>query len=280
MNMQLSFSKQLSGGTKCNPAFVRKYSKQTKRSNVIRGGLGEAFRSFFNFEEWAPKSSRYWRLRRVPWEDGQYMPEETQETKQQDEDFERQVQQLEQRIAKVQEDENLKKQQQALKEEKLGLDSETAAAAAKFSEVSDGEFLKSLNDRISSMDSLDEPDSSEGELTAGEFRQLIKSKYGKSYDVSIARRDIPGKTLVSLNIMWLYLEQKSFSMTPEQYVEKLGGIAYYLNAWGQQDKVRAALREPMKSKRGLPKKPLPGIAVSIQLDLDQSILDEYFGNKW
>eukprot|EP01026_Neomeris_dumetosa_P069283 TRINITY_DN68382_c0_g1_i3.p3 TRINITY_DN68382_c0_g1~~TRINITY_DN68382_c0_g1_i3.p3 ORF type:complete len:177 (-),score=28.22 TRINITY_DN68382_c0_g1_i3:246-776(-) len=176
------------------------------------------------------------------------------------------MKELEQRMQEKAEEEQ-KEQEQELQD-------------TKFSEVSDGEFIRSLNERISTLGSLDEDESGEGELTGGELRQLIKGKYGKSYDISIARRDIPGKTLVSLNIMWLFLEQQSFSMTPEQYLQKLDNIAYYLNIWGQQDKVRAFLREPMKSKRGLPKKPLPGIAVSLQLDLEQSIIDEFFGNKW
>ena len=33
-------------------------------------------------------------------------------------------------------------------------------------------------------------------LTAGELRELIFSKYGKSYDISFVRRDFPGKTFV------------------------------------------------------------------------------------
>eukprot|EP01025_Chloroclados_australasicus_P025839 TRINITY_DN2572_c0_g1_i4.p1 TRINITY_DN2572_c0_g1~~TRINITY_DN2572_c0_g1_i4.p1 ORF type:complete len:261 (+),score=27.97 TRINITY_DN2572_c0_g1_i4:113-895(+) len=235
---------------------------------VTYAGFGDVVKSFFNFEEWAPKSSRYWRLRKVPWEDGQYQTDDSEN--EQDEEFERQVQQLEQRIAKISQEEKQKRQQQQQGE----------LEDVSFSEASDDELTSSLNERISNLGSVDQLESSEGDLTGIEFRQLIKSKYGKSYDISIARRDIPGKTLVSLNIMWLYLEQQSFQMSPEQYLEKLEGIAYYLNAWGQQDTVRAALREPMKSKRGLPKKPLPGIAVSIQLDLDQSIIDEYFGNKW
>lgn len=53
-------------------------------------------------------------------------------------------------------------------------------------------------------------------LTADELRRLIFSKYNKSHDMSIVRRDIPGKTFVCLNIMWNHLEQRSFKMTEEQ----------------------------------------------------------------
>ncbi len=51
---------------------------------------------------------------------------------------------------------------------------------------------------------------------AAELRQLIYTKYGKTYDVSFVRRDIPGKTFVCLNIMWTHLEQRSFKLTEEQ----------------------------------------------------------------
>lgn len=73
-----------------------------------------------------------------------------------------------------------------------------------------------------------------------EIRQLLMAKYGKSYDMSFVRRDVPGmKTFISLNIMWLHLEQQSFRMTAEQYMEKLEGVAAMVNALGQTDKVCA-----------------------------------------
>jgi hypothetical protein len=40
-------------------------------------------------------------------------------------------------------------------------------------------------------------------LSPQELRALLLSKYGKSYDMSFVRRQVPGmKTFVSLNIMW------------------------------------------------------------------------------
>lgn len=51
--------------------------------------------------------------------------------------------------------------------------------------------------------------------------------------MSLVRRDIPGKTFVCLNVMWSYLEQRSFKMTADQYLEKMDSIAYLLNAVGQ-----------------------------------------------
>ena len=47
-------------------------------------------------------------------------------------------------------------------------------------------------------------------------------------DLSIVRRHIPGKMLVALNVMWTHLEQQSFPMSEEEYMDKLDTIAYYL----------------------------------------------------
>jgi Domain of unknown function (DUF3067) len=74
------------------------------------------------------------------------------------------------------------------------------------------------------------------------MRSLMLSKYGKQYDVSFVRRDVPGmKTFVCLNIMWLHLEMTSFKMSEAQYQEKLDSAAALVNALGQTDKVRFAL---------------------------------------
>lgn len=40
--------------------------------------------------------------------------------------------------------------------------------------------------------------------------------------------------------MWIHLEQRSFQLTEEQYMEKLDGIAYLLNALEQTEKVGGA----------------------------------------
>ena len=51
-------------------------------------------------------------------------------------------------------------------------------------------------------------DRSDRMLCAGKLlQQWIRQKYSKSYDLSIVKRDIPGKALVRLNVMWTHLEQ-------------------------------------------------------------------------
>lgn len=54
---------------------------------------------------------------------------------------------------------------------------------------------------------------------------------------------VPLLSLPGLNIMWLHLEQQSFKMTYDQYMEKLEGVAALVNILGQTDKVRCLTPE-------------------------------------
>lgn len=114
-------------------------------------------------------------------------------------------------------------------------------------------------------------------LTGPLLRELMETKWGKAYDLSFVRRDLPlGKTLICLNVMWTHLEQRSFPMSEEEYDEKLDLVAMYLNSWGQAERVAAFLRQPARPRKGMPSKPIVGTAISIQLDLEDAIIDEFF----
>jgi hypothetical protein len=170
-----------------------------------------------------------------------------------------------------------------------------------FEESSDDELADSLNSRIFSMTSIQSTGSTEytnlrdgqyqtttenfnGEeeekeqiiLTGELLKQLLMKKYGKSFDMSFVRRDLPGKTFVSLNIFYAHLGQRSFPMTKEEYSDKLDGIAALLSIWGQSDKVYQELSSPLAPKRGLPSVPVVGIALPIQLDLSDEMINEFF----
>jgi hypothetical protein len=80
--------------------------------------------------------------------------------------------------------------------------------------------------------------------------------------------------------MWVYMGQRSFKLTPEQYAEKLDGVAQLVNTLNQTDKVRAFLRAPARSSKGLPKRPVVGTAISIQLDLNEAQVREWFGSGY
>ena len=61
-------------------------------------------------------------------------------------------------------------------------------------------------------------------ITGEELRQLIVSKWGRSYDVRLQRRG----TKVYLHVMWKHLEQKSFHLTAAEYLQQLDAVAQYL----------------------------------------------------
>eukprot|EP00887_Chlorella_sp_A99_P002752 scaffold6.g2752.t1 len=105
-------------------------------------------------------------------------------------------------------------------------------------------------------------------LTGALLRQLVFEKYGKHYDLSFV--------LVALNVMWVHAEQRSFPMSPQEFDEKLETIAFYLNTWGQQQRVIDFLREPARPRKGMPRRPIVGCAVSIQLDPSQQVIEEFF----
>lgn len=93
-------------------------------------------------------------------------------------------------------------------------------------------------------------------MTGEDLRQLLLSKWGRSYDIQFRR--IQGKLFVL--IMWRYLEQSSFPMSPDEYTEHLEAVATYLNGWGAADFVARSIlaREDH---------PRLGKAISIQVDL-------------
>jgi hypothetical protein len=116
-------------------------------------------------------------------------------------------------------------------------------------------------------------------LAAPELVQLIVKKYGKKYDLTIARRTFAGKDFVSLNVMWVHADQRSFPMTMEDYLDKIDGICIFLNAWNRQKEVRAFFNEKPKAKNGMPPRPIVGTAVALQLDLPQEVVQEWLGNR-
>lgn len=203
--------------------------------------LGDALRDLFDFESWAPKSSRAWRLGTNPTEKAEpgWMDGETADA-------------LKRRIETPPD---------------IGMNT--------FIESSDDDISEALTRRLSSATVACEEEGEE-EVTGETLRSLIFEKWGKTYDISFVRRDIPGKSIVTLNVLWPHLEQRSFPMSEEDYLEKLDGIAYYLRIWNQVDRVVAFLNLKPKAKRGLPARPVVGIAVPIQLDLSQETIDEYF----
>lgn len=93
-------------------------------------------------------------------------------------------------------------------------------------------------------------------MTAVELQELLIAKWGRSYDLQLRRTQ--GK--IFLQVMWRYLEQASFPLTSEEYLEHLRAIATYLNDWGCTEQVKSHLAQTKA-------KPRLGKAVNIPLDL-------------
>lgn len=93
-------------------------------------------------------------------------------------------------------------------------------------------------------------------ITGEQLHQLLLEKWGCSYDVQL--RKVKGRIFVQ--VMWKYLEQASFPLSPQEYAENLNAIANYLNAWDGVEQLRSFLQ---KTKE----RPRLGKAVSLQLDL-------------
>lgn len=233
-----------------------------RQRSVRAYAVNDFFKNLFDFDNWAPRSTRVWRLQQF---------DKVTEDKSAGEAVERLEEQLSSTVKPV-----------------TPVEATPAAVpTGSFEDADDTEVAKFLNQRIQQIATttgsyggdIDELEA-RSPLTGTELRELVYTKYGKTYDLSFVRRDIPGKTFVCLNVMWTHLEQKSFKMTEEQYSEKLDSIAYLVNVLGQTDKVRGFLRQRARSEKGLPRRPVVGTAISIQLDLEPSIIEEWFGTGY
>jgi hypothetical protein len=157
-----------------------------------------------------------------------------------------------------------------------------------FLQSTDAELSDALNSRITqistttaspfeeSSTSTSSSQSSREMLTGPALAELVFNKFDKWHDVGIVRRDIPGKTLVTLNIYHAHLGQRSFPMTEEDFKEKMDGIAALIEIWGKAEVVIDFMNSPVKSKNGLPSRPIVGNAVAIPLDLSNEQIAEWF----
>lgn len=92
---------------------------------------------------------------------------------------------------------------------------------------------------------------------------LIRKKYGRSYDVQLIKKEFMGRNLLAMNVMWKYVEQRSFPLTEEEYLLRLDDVANTLKCWGAVSHIRNSLEK-------LKERPRIGKAVSIFIDMDES----------
>lgn len=95
-------------------------------------------------------------------------------------------------------------------------------------------------------------------MTGIQLQEALLAKWGKSYDLQFRRTQ--GKLFVQ--VMWRYLEQASFPMTPQEYQDHLEAVATYLQGWGAFSQVM----EVIQSTR---ERPRLGKAISIPIELGE-----------
>uniref|UniRef100_A0A0E0K7A3 Uncharacterized protein n=1 Tax=Oryza punctata TaxID=4537 RepID=A0A0E0K7A3_ORYPU len=97
-------------------------------------------------------------------------------------------------------------------------------------------------------------------FSGADLAALIRSKYGRSYDVTLIKKEFMGRSLLAMNVMWKYREQRSFPLTEEEYLLRLDDVAASLRCWGAVAHVRSTLAK-------LKDRPRIGKAVSIFIDM-------------
>ncbi|KAF7809371.1 putative duf3067 family protein [Senna tora] len=117
------------------------------------------------------------------------------------------------------------------------------------------EFLRENLEKIVGMD--------DSTFSGIDLATLIRNKYGRSYDVQLIKKEFMGRNLLALNVMWKYMEQRSFPLSEEEYILRLDDVANTLKCWGAVSHIRNSLA---KSKE----RPRIGKAVSIFIDMDES----------
>jgi hypothetical protein len=71
-------------------------------------------------------------------------------------------------------------------------------------------------------------------LTADELLALLRSRWQASYDLQLVQR----RGRLYLQVMWGYLEQQSFPLSPSEYQERIVQLVGALNDLGVAPEVR------------------------------------------
>ncbi|KAG9442307.1 hypothetical protein H6P81_018161 [Aristolochia fimbriata] len=100
-------------------------------------------------------------------------------------------------------------------------------------------------------------------FTGVDLAALIRNKYGRSYDVQLIKKEFMGRSLLAMNVMWKYREQRSFPLTEEEYLLRLDDVANNLKCWGAVSHIRNSFAK-------LKERPRIGKAVSIFIDMDET----------
>tara|TARA_Y100001968_G_scaffold277350_1_gene272143 strand:+ start:24 stop:377 length:354 start_codon:yes stop_codon:yes gene_type:complete len=102
----------------------------------------------------------------------------------------------------------------------------------------------------------------ESPLHVEEVIECFRERWGVSYDLQLIVR----KDCLYLQIMWAYLEQQSFPMSEESYINHLNEVVEIINRLGLSDQVR-------KWIRNVAPKPRIGRALSLKLRGDERLAE-------
>ena len=97
-------------------------------------------------------------------------------------------------------------------------------------------------------------------LVLEEIIYYLTNRWGRRYDFRLFKR----KNVLYLQMMWKFLEQKSFPLTEEEYKQSLAEKVEILNRGGYSDEVRKWLQTVNASPR-------LGRAVSLQLKINEKM---------
>ncbi|KAM1064782.1 hypothetical protein ACFX15_019860 [Malus domestica] len=134
-------------------------------------------------------------------------------------------------------------------------DSEDTSDAKETGGVDNNEMLRENLERLVGRD--------DSAFSGIDLATLIRNKYGRSYDVQLIKKEFLGRNLLALNVMWKYMEQRSFPLTEEEYLLRLDDVANTLKCWGAVSHIRNSLAT-------VKERPRIGKAVSIFIDMDES----------
>lgn len=82
-------------------------------------------------------------------------------------------------------------------------------------------------------------------MTGQELQNILLNKWGRSYDIRLRR--IEGRMFVQ--VMWKYLEERSFHLSEREYLEHLNAVSMHLNAWGGKSQIEQYLKETKQRPR-------------------------------
>ena len=108
------------------------------------------------------------------------------------------------------------------------------------------------------------PSAPSSPLSGAELLGLLRQRWQASYDLQLVQR----RGRLYLQVMWAYLEQQSFPLSPEAYAARLEEVAGMLNGMGVAGQVRHWLSTTTD-------KPRLGRALGLALEPPPELRAEY-----